>query len=232
MQFFSQFVQLHHQVSQFHLRTTRLALHTRLLAQRLTGLTMKKVLFLFGELNDDDIDWLIANGRREKIPAGTLLIQEGQTIDTLYILLDGRVRVSVLTHQSITELADLSSGEVFGEMSFVDTRPPSATVKTIEDTLVLAVPRQKLATRLQQDVGFASRFYRAIALFLSSRLRGTVRFLGYGKTQLADEPHDDLAPEIADNIPVANARFDWLLRRLMDAESAIIDQPQEHFNPK
>ncbi|MBD2310523.1 cyclic nucleotide-binding domain-containing protein [Desertifilum sp. FACHB-1129] len=194
---------------------------------------MKKVLFLFGELNDDDIDWLIANGHRETIPEGTVLIQEGQTIDTLYILLEGQVTVSISTHEGEAQIADLASGEVFGEMSFVDSRPPSATVQAVEQSLVLSIPRSKLAIRLHQDVGFASRFYRAIALFLSSRLRGTVRFLGYGKPPHTEAPHDDLAPEIADNLPIANARFDWLLRRLVDSELVVPPElTQEHLNLK
>lgn len=177
---------------------------------------MKKVLFILGELSDDDVDWLIDNSSHETIAAGTVLIQEGQAIDTLYILLDGALTVSVEALGG-QEVALLTSGEVVGEMSFVDDRPPSATVKAIEDSLVLSIPRQALSTKLHQDVGFASRFYRALAIFLSDRLRGTVSRLGYGKEPDHNERvarEQSLNPDVLDNLALGDTRFAWLLRRL------------------
>ncbi|HBL14025.1 MAG TPA: cyclic nucleotide-binding protein, partial [Cyanobacteria bacterium UBA11162] len=86
---------------------------------------MKKVFFLLGELDDDDIDWMIAVGRREEVVAGTVLIEEGRPIDTLHILLEGTLAVSVAALEGKT-IARLTSGAVVGEMSFADARPPSA----------------------------------------------------------------------------------------------------------
>ncbi|HEY9651275.1 MAG TPA: cyclic nucleotide-binding domain-containing protein [Coleofasciculaceae cyanobacterium] len=187
---------------------------------------MKKVFFLLGELDDDDIDWMISTGRREEITAGTVLIQEGQTIDTLHILLEGTLSVSVAALEGKT-IARLTSGAVVGEMSFADARPPSATVQAVEDSLVLSIPRLDLVEKLEKDEGFASRFYRAIAIFLSTRLRGTVRYLGYAKGQLLHEDNtdsEDLSPEIIDNVPLAKARFDWLLRRLKNDDYAVMSE--------
>jgi len=179
---------------------------------------MKKVLFILGELDDDDIDWIIETGSREEIAAGTVLIHEGQPINTLYILLEGTLGVSTLAMEG-REIASLTSGEVVGEMSFIDTRLPSATVTAKERTLVLSVPRDQLATKLRQDVGFASRFYRALAVFLSNRLRLTVRQLGDSGSNNADDelPHDELGRDAKDNVALAKTRLDWLLRRLKEA---------------
>jgi CRP-like cAMP-binding protein len=125
---------------------------------------MKKVFFLLGELDDDDIDWMISTGHREEVVAGTVLIQEGQAIDTLHILLEGTLSVSVAALEGKT-IARLTSGAVVGEMSFADARPPSATVQAVENSLVLSIRRADLIDKLQKDEGFASRFYRAIAIF-------------------------------------------------------------------
>jgi bacteriocin-type transport-associated protein len=186
---------------------------------------MKKVFFLLGELDDDDIDWMVSSGRREEVEAGTVLIQEGQAIDTLHILLEGTLSVSVSALEGKT-IARLTSGAVVGEMSFADARPPSATVQAVETSLVLSIPRQLLIEKLQEDQGFASRFYRAIAIFLSTRLRGTVRYLGYAKDQLVNEDNnaEDLSPEMIDNVPLAKARFDWLLRRLKNSDYAALPE--------
>jgi bacteriocin-type transport-associated protein len=186
---------------------------------------MKKVFFLLGELDDDDIDWMVSTGIREEVTAGTVLIQEGKPIDTLLILLDGTLSVSVSALEGKT-IARLTSGAVVGEMSFADARPPSATVQAVETSLILSIPRQSLLDKLQEDQGFASRFYRAIAVFLSTRLRGTVRYLGYAKGQLREEDSgtEDLSPEMLDNVPLAKARFDWLLRRLRNSDYAALPE--------
>jgi CRP/FNR family cyclic AMP-dependent transcriptional regulator len=186
---------------------------------------MKKVFFLLGELVDEDIDWMISTGRREEVTAGTVLIQEGRPIDTLLILLEGTLSVSVSALEGKT-IARLTSGAVVGEMSFADARPPSATVQAVENSLILAIPRASLVAKLKEDEGFASRFYRAIAIFLSTRLRGTVRYLGYAKGQLLqgeDSSPEDLSPEMLDNVPLAKARFDWLLRRLRNTDYSNTD---------
>jgi CRP-like cAMP-binding protein len=142
---------------------------------------MKKVLYLFGELNDDDLDWIITQGVIEKIAPGNVLIKEGEPSDFFYIVFEGSVIVSVDVLGSSREITSLGSGEVMGEMSFIDGYPPSASIETREESLVLSLSRLELTERLHHDLGFASRFYRAIALFLSSRLRLTLTEHKQGK---------------------------------------------------
>ncbi len=137
--------------------------------------------FILGILSESDICWLREVGTIEEIPAGTILIEGGKPLNSFYIILGGTLSVSVQEPEP-HEITQISVGEVLGEMSFVDTTPPLATVTAIEDCLILSVSHYKLASKFQQDTGFAYRFYRAIALFLSSRLRQTTAQLGYGGT--------------------------------------------------
>jgi bacteriocin-type transport-associated protein len=175
---------------------------------------MKKVYFLFGELNDDDIDWMIASGNIQNVSPGTVLIEQGKPIDNFYILLVGKVSVAVNNPDASKEIAVLTSGEVLGEMSFIDSGLPSASVKTAEESIVLSVTREELANRLDRDVGFASRFYRAISIFLASRLRTTLKYVDYDKNllPLQDIEVENLGQEFLQNVPFAKARYDWLLR--------------------
>lgn len=135
--------------------------------------SMRKGPFILGTLRDSDVYWMQTVGKTEQVPAGTVLIQEGTPLDTFYIILLGTLSISVAA-QDHREIARLGIGEILGEMSFVDARPSAATVTTLENSLLLAIPQRQLAIKLEQDEGFASRFYRAIAMFLSSRLRSTV----------------------------------------------------------
>ncbi|MEX0268710.1 cyclic nucleotide-binding domain-containing protein [Leptolyngbyaceae cyanobacterium UHCC 1019] len=181
---------------------------------------MKTVLFLLGELDDDDIDWMLATGTRENMPAGTILIDEGIPINTLFILLEGTLSVTTAATQG-REIANLLSGDIVGEMSFVDTRPPSATVSAKGEALVLCISREKLADRLKFDIGFAARFYRALAICLSSRMRLTVNQLqNRDKPQSGNLNHElpvsELAKDALESVELAKTRLDWLLRRLKD----------------
>ena len=169
-----------------------------------------------GDLNDLDVDWLIANGRKQKCVPGDTLIQEGIPMEALFIILDGSFSVTIA--RGNRQLAKLGPGEIAGEISFVDHRAPTATVKALEHSIVLSIPRQQLDLKLKQDTGFAARFYRALAVFLSDRLRRTARQMGYadGKPMPEDkEAEDDLEGSLLDNLHLAGARFNRMLKRLL-----------------
>ena len=152
---------------------------------------MRKVLFLFGQLNDDDVEWILAAGAKRFIPAGGTLIQQGVPVDAVFILLEGLLGVWLQGRRGPErEIARLNAGEIVGEMSFVDTRPPSATVRALGDSTVFAVPKSLLNAKLAADQGFAARFYRALAIYLSTTVRERHRALGYGAALVEDEGVD------------------------------------------
>jgi bacteriocin-type transport-associated protein len=176
---------------------------------------MRKVLFILGQLSDDDVDWMARSGQRQNIAAGTVIIHQGQRVDSLYFVLDGQMTVEV---KGIGTVAKLTTGEVVGEMSLIDARPPSASVRAESACKVLALPKDVLQAKLHTDVGFAARFYKAIATFLSDRLRGTVQRLGYhGEASLDDDVELDgeLDLNVLDNVHLAGQRFDRLMKALM-----------------
>jgi bacteriocin-type transport-associated protein len=179
---------------------------------------MRKVLYLLGQLNDSDVEWLITRGRKEFVPAGTVLMQEGMAIDSLYVVLHGTLGAAVPAPGGSREIVRLGCGEVVGEISFVDARPPSATVSALEDATVLAISRQELARKLEREADFAARFYRALAVFLAHRLRAAGHRLDYGAGQELHEDvtyTDELDPAVLDQVHLAGARFDEVLQRLL-----------------
>ena len=175
---------------------------------------MRKALFFLGILNDSDLDWMISHGTKREVAAGSVLVHEGKPVDSMFIVLDGRLAVSS-SKAGGKEIARLMCGEVVGEMSFLDSRPPSASVSATEKCFVLAIPTQRLSEKLENDTGFAARFYHALGVFLSDRLRSTVSMLGYGRMTPDDQDAiDELDPAALDKVSLAGARFDWLQRRL------------------
>ncbi|MEL6384571.1 MAG: cyclic nucleotide-binding domain-containing protein [Cyanobacteria bacterium J06626_18] len=178
---------------------------------------MERVLFILGLLEDEDVDWLVGAGRRREIARNEVLIQEGVLNTAIYLILSGRFVVAV-ARSPHTEIAHMSSGEVVGEMSFVDHLPSSATVKASEPAVVLEIDREILNQKLAQDVSFARRWYHALAILLSTRLRGTVRYLEaeFWKPFTLEETH--FSPDMADSMELGGIRFDWLMRRLRDTD--------------
>ena len=171
---------------------------------------MRKVLFLFGELNDHDVEWIIEAGRKVHLSAGDVLIREAVPADNLYIILEGLFKVFVSSMED-KEISRINAGEVVGEISFVDDRPPAATVEALTDSVLLSLPRAEIVEKLKQDTAFAARFYRALAISLSYRLRLS------NKSSADDENDfgDKLDSNVLDNLYLAGVRFDRLVKRLI-----------------
>lgn len=187
---------------------------------------LRKVLLVFAELYDSDLDWMVKVGVPRPLSTASLLIEEGKSVNAIYILLEGSLAVFVSAQvqgkQVSKEVARLATGEILGEMSFVDAQLASATVKAVENCLVWALPRPELATKLRQDQPFAARFYRAIAVVLADRLQDRLTRHGYGKlTYTKDQPladeieyEDEIDIQTLEHVSLAGVRFDWLLRRV------------------
>ena len=184
---------------------------------------MRKVLYILSELADADLEWLVVNGNKESYPGGAVLIEEGKPISVLFVLLDGQLSVTLAAIGG-KEVARLKSGEVLGELSFLDDSPPSATVTAVDTVTVLAIPRASLTSKLEEDTAFAARFYRALGVFLATRLRVTQQRLGYGKLNAEEEEAglgaDELDASLLSTVALAGARFDWMLKRLRAAPTS------------
>jgi len=175
---------------------------------------MRKALFILGQLNDADVEWLARRGERRRLADSEIIVREGQPVDALFITIAGQLRVTLRNGQ---EVARLNVGEVVGEIAFVDSSPPSATVAAVGESVVLALPKAVLQRRLADDMPFAARFYRALAIFLADRLRTTTRRLGYGPAGGPGSEamaEDELDHGVLDTFAQAGERFTRLLRTL------------------
>ena len=174
---------------------------------------MRKALYILSQLDDGDVEWMANVGNRRSLSAGEVIITAGQQVDSLFIVLDGKISVVV---KEVGEIAELAAGEILGEITFVDSTLPYATVMALIDTHVLELPRATIEKRLEIEAGFAGRFYKALAIFLADRLRSTVSHLGYGNTSLKTDASmvDELDDNLLDNVSLAGDRFDRLLRQL------------------
>ena len=172
---------------------------------------MRKVLFIFSVLSDGDVEWLAKAGEHVHVGEGAVLIPLGSRIDSLYFVLDGRLAIRTRAGDPI---AMLESGEIIGEMSLVDPAPTAVSVDVAADATLLRIPDAVLRDKLAEDPQFAARFYRALCVFLADRLRQTTQRMGYGAATDDANAKDELNEDLLDNVHLAGARFDRMLKRL------------------
>ncbi|MEO1493239.1 MAG: cyclic nucleotide-binding domain-containing protein [Pseudomonadota bacterium] len=132
-------------------------------------MTPQKGLTILGDLLEEDLTWLAKNGSVSQLYPGDELIKDGQEIDRLFIVTKGNMSVVV----DGREVAEAVTGDILGEMSFVEKCETSAEVVARTTSRALAVPRSALLTEFETNTAFAARFYKALAVFLSDRLRAT-----------------------------------------------------------
>ena len=106
-------------------------------------------------LADDTLRAIAASGVIRRFPRNTIIINEGDQGDTLYILLAGRVKVfaSNAAGKQVV-IAFAGAGECIGEMS-LDGAPRSASVITTEPTTCALVNRAEFRAFILQHPDFA-----------------------------------------------------------------------------
>ncbi|MEM9757139.1 MAG: cyclic nucleotide-binding domain-containing protein [Pseudomonadota bacterium] len=172
---------------------------------------MRNVLYFFGDLINADVTWLAAAGTVATPKAGDRIVEAGTTVTALSIVLEGALEVAT---PSGSVLARLGAGDIVGEMSLIEQRLPEVSVRTKSGARILTVPIETLRDKLEQDQGFAARFYRALAILLSDRLRranAEVRPEDVGDDTPGQMELDD---GLLDNLHVAGDRMRRLLALL------------------
>ena len=92
--------------------------------------------------------------------------------------------------------------------------PPAADVTAIGEVRVLAVSRDRLEARLENEPEFEARFFRAIAMMLSDRLRKAVPPTAHATRLDGVLERDEVDPNVMETFTRAGERFDRLLKQV------------------
>lgn len=169
----------------------------------------------FEVLNASDLDWLANTMTLQDCRPGTILIQEGQPVESIYVSLSGTLGVTVSRQDGgEQELKQLGAGELMGEMSFLDNHLPAATIKALDSSQVLSLAKGKLASKLEQDGDFAARFYHLLSLKLSGQLKGLSELL----TQNQAAPSEPLRKVLLVFAVLNDSDIAWMLANGIQAK--------------
>lgn len=104
----------------------------------------------------DTVRALARRGELRTYRKGTLLIQEGDVGDTIYVIVSGRLRTFGSNPDSGREITygTYGPGEYLGEMG-LDGLPRSASVVALEQTVCAVITRPTLEAHLKDNPGFA-----------------------------------------------------------------------------
>lgn len=124
-------------------------------------------------LTESDREHLHRIGHYLEFRLGEYLISQGSQLDALLIIVSGHAGVRLNQDGTNIDVSILGPGDLIGEMSMVTGDPASASVVAIEPGRVVRLSRKDIDEVTSQDVGFAARFYHALASLMAIRLRET-----------------------------------------------------------
>lgn len=132
---------------------------------------------LFHFMTSDDLRLLAEKAKRVTYASGEVILNEGSDAHGIFVLRSGRVRIEKRLGVPPIVVTYLDAGEVFGEMSFIDAQPASASVVAHETCDIDVFGKAEVISLLGSVPGFAARFYQSLAVTLSERLRATTNNL-------------------------------------------------------
>lgn len=129
---------------------------------------------LFQGIHPQGIDRIAGICAEESYRVGDVIFREGEVGDKLYLILDGKVRISrEVSGMGEEALAILGEGAAFGEMSLIDDFPRSADARVHERCRLLVLTKSALEDLLFLDKDLAYEILWNFVKTLSTRLRET-----------------------------------------------------------
>jgi CRP-like cAMP-binding protein len=99
---------------------------------------------------------------------GEVIMREGEERREMYVIQRGGAVVSKRIEGREVEIARLSRGDFFGEMSLLESLPRYATIRSIGETKLLVIEPGSLLLKIRRNPTFAFEMLHK----MSSRLRG------------------------------------------------------------
>ena len=158
---------------------------------------------LFASLDDGAAGELRSLLRTRDVNAGTTLFRAGDIGDAMYLIENGRVRISVSDDErKQIVLAELARGDFFGEMAIIDGKNRSADANVIENARLAVLSREKFLDFIHGNPAVALAMLSATF----SRLRRTDQMLQQRVSRNVNEEQDKRMT-IADRAADAIAEF-------------------------
>ena len=98
--------------------------------------------------------------------AGTDIFTEGEAADSIYMVVDGQVRL----HRSGQEIATISEKEGFGTLALFDDEPRFATATAASDTYILKITKDVFLDIISDHVSITESVFKSLVKRIRSLL--------------------------------------------------------------
>lgn len=113
---------------------------------------LKKNVDILSFFTDEQLRKVTASIDRKILDAGQMVIFQGEIGQNFYVIKRGSVHVTARSGKDKVELADLKTGDFFGEISLLEEKPVSATVKVAEaNTEILTISHDVFQQMLKDN---------------------------------------------------------------------------------
>jgi branched-chain amino acid transport system substrate-binding protein len=125
---------------------------------------LSKASLFQNALNDEQREMLAAGCKPREIPRGAVLMRQGDESDSMYVILEGALSVTIANASGAEEeVAVSAAGDVVGEMSLMTGSARTATVTALTSLRVLEIGKQAIGDLLKTSPELFERFSRVLA---------------------------------------------------------------------
>lgn len=103
-----------------------------------------------------------------------IVFDEGEEGQAIYLILKGKVLICRQGRPTDGAIAELSSGQFFGELALLDDAPRMAQVRAADDCALAVFFREDFLGLLQTHAGIASKISLQLSRHIGQRLREAV----------------------------------------------------------
>ncbi len=125
---------------------------------------------LGGELTLKECEVLSSIMNVRELKSGERLVDESGTEHTLFVLVDGKLKVVSETEGEQQHVYTMKVGEVAGTRAFVDRSPRKATLEAEGDTVVYTLEPDAFESLLEKHPGIVYKVMRSIFRITHSNL--------------------------------------------------------------
>jgi len=114
---------------------------------------------LFAQCGRGDLQGLAALMDEVDVPAGYVLMRQGDSGREMFVIASGRVVIE----RDGQQINELGPGGVIGEMSLISEAPRSATVRALEPTTLFVAGHREFHSLMDQHPGIRARVFEGMA---------------------------------------------------------------------
>ncbi len=129
------------------------------MSEPIDRLNALKTIPLLAGLPHSDLEQLSKKVNEVRHAQGSEIIKEGTSGSSVFLIIEGRCEV----RRGNNLIRELKVGEFFGEISILDPAPRTATVRSVENSVLLVLEGYDFRTALKSSMQMSQRLIAVLA---------------------------------------------------------------------